>query len=249
MTTEMNDSSTLDISGAGEPGSTQESASGTMRLDLLGAAQGAEAASASKKPLSPQLIVLGLIFMVGGGMLYGMRKFGMGPSGASANFKAVDYDVNRNNASTGQREVELIRDLTTSGTSMQVPPDQIRRNPFVIADIVDNFTHTPDSGETGETPQQRAAREEAERRQREAEARAARIQSELASIRVNGILNGPIPVALVNDKPVRVGDTIAELFLVVAITGRSVEVECEGQRHTIEMGTAKSGPSRPRGKN
>jgi len=57
----------------------------------------------------------------------------------------------------------------------------------------------------------------------------------LASLTLQGVLGGTIPVARVSGETVRVGDTLSEIFTVKLITGRTVTLETDGKEFQLTM--------------
>ena len=78
-----------------------------------------------------------------------------------------------------------------------------------------------------------------ERMKRDAEAHRKMIESELAGMKINGIMgadaSGNAGVARLNGELYRVGDEVAELFIVKAIRPRSVELDADGQVFTVSL--------------
>ena len=120
----------------------------------------------------------------------------------------------------------VLRDLSESAVKGQVPIEQVQKNPFEIPAVI--AAPTPDDPEL-------AAKQAAERARKEAEARKQHLDQVLAGLKVHGIIGGSTPVARINDKAVRVGDKVEDIFEVAAIQGRSVELECDGQTYVLSL--------------
>lgn len=229
---------------------------GSFRMDSLspGAADGAgEPHSGSRRSkVSMTSLFLAVLLIGGGGILFVMRKIGIGPMSALAQFKMPDYDVTKAPAAKTKDHERIIQDLTASHISSQVPADQVQKNPFRMADAL-RPTSAEDPVEPTAKGDDGAAAKLAleERQRRDADARKKMVDSALASMTVHQIMGGSNPIARIDDEVVRIGDTVAELFTVKAISGRSVELECDGATYAISMDdrqapAKKSAPSGPK---
>ncbi|MCC6320684.1 MAG: hypothetical protein IT438_04515 [Phycisphaerales bacterium] len=221
---------------------------GVFRLDALapGAAEaGKDAFAAPKSRVSQSALFFLVLMVIGGGILFFMRQIGIGPMASFAKIKAPDYDVTKDlKGKTGDHK-RVLKDLSESSVKTQVPIDQVQKNPFKLAEMVNT---PPDPNEDGE----KAARAAAERARRDQEARRRQVDSVLGTLKVRAILgSGPNSVAQINDDAVRIGDSIQELFTVKAMRDREIDLETEdGQVYTISLddgsnaGKSKSAPRR-----
>lgn len=234
-----NDIDMSSIDPSAEPGSAGSKALRTspkgegegsvFRLDSLapGAGQDGVAplpATAGSK-VSQAAIFFAVLIVVGGGLLFAMRKIGINPMSAIAKMNDPEVDLSRN-AQSKVDHSRVLRDLSESAVKGQVPPEEVQKNPFEIPQVV--------QAAAADEPNLDAKRA-AERSKKDAEARAQKIASTLAGLRVHSIIDGSNPVARINDEAVRIGDTVAEFFTVKAIHGRGVELECDGQRYTVSL--------------
>jgi len=224
------------LGGQGDEQSTRPLTSGDHDDAAGGAGGGAtslaglgEAEQAAKKStIPPGVLLLALVVAVSGGLLYGMRQVGLGV-GLDLRLPTIDYPVDAAEAVVvrDERHQRIMDDLATSESILQVPLDNLQRNPFRLdsapAEIV---------AEPGEDPEATAARIAAEReRQRRQE-----IKRTLDAIEVNSVLTGAVPLARINGKPVRIGERVADVFVVRAIYGRTVELEADGRVYRKTMG-------------
>jgi hypothetical protein len=206
--------------------SEQESggAGGATALAGLGEAEQA----AKKTTIPPSVLLLGLVIAVAGGLLYGMRQIGLGV-GLDFRLPEIDYPVDAGKAVVvrDERHQKVMNDLETSENILQVPLEELRRNPFRLGADPQEIVAEP-----GEDPAATAARLAAEReRQRQQE-----INRTLEAIEVNSVLTGSVPLARINGKAVRIGDRVADVFIVRAIYGRTVELEADGKVYRRSMG-------------
>lgn len=222
---------------------TEQQAGGVFRLEAL--APGAENAeemfvAPKKAKISTQAITLGVLLVVGGGMIYGMRILGIGPLTTLAKTVVPDYDLTKPAARSGDHK-RILADLEANHASGQVPADQVQKNPFSLADLM-----TPTASATPADNGEAAARAAADRAKRDADAKRKRLQTTLAGLKINGILGGSNPVARISGEAVRVGDTVADMFKVKAIHGRAVELEFEGETFTLQMDDTDMNSTKPK---
>ncbi len=191
------------------------------------------AAKQSKYKVHSQTLVIALVLAASGAALYTMRKQGMG-SGVNFNPPKIDYQVDhvKRSASDAQ-QAKLLDDLARSQNPGQIPAEKIQKNPFQLdsAAAVAHQTNTIDPEAAGRNAL--AMREQ-------------QIKTALASVEVNAIMAGPVPLARVNGRIVREGDTVAEVFTVKTILDRSVELEADAKTYAVNMSeTAAAHKPRP----
>jgi hypothetical protein len=208
-----------------------------FRLDSL--APGAAPDGAGHIPMptgsrvSHAAIFFAVLIVVGGGLLFAMRKIGINPMSAIAKMNEPDVDLTKN-GKPAIDHTRVLRDLSESTVKGQVPIEQVQKNPFEIPEVV--------AAQPSEDPEA-IARVAAEKARKDAEGRKLRLESALANLKVHGILDGANPVARINDQAVRIGDVLDDLFTVKAIQGRAVELECDGQTFTISLDDETAKPS------
>lgn len=207
-------------------------AGGVFRLDALasgdaagGVGVGGGLAAPKGSRISHAAIFFAALIIVGGGLLFAMRKIGINPMSAIAKMKEPEIDLTKNVKSNIDHK-RVLRDLSESAVKGQVPLDLVQKNPFEIPEVI--------AAPVSEDPEV-AARLAAERARKDAEERKKRLDSIIAGLRVHGILGGSTPVARINDKAVRVGDRVEDIFEVTSIQGRAVELECDGQTFVLSL--------------
>ena len=176
-------------------------------------------ASEGKKRVSQQTIVLALILVVGGGLLFGMRKFGMGPGLTFADV-AVDYEPGKVNTEQAAEYERVMALLDRSVTPTQVPSEVIARDPFILmlnAPVIEAEVVEEDDGE------RRAARLRAE-----VEAAAARMQ-------IQSVMGGRVPLVRVGDKTLKAGEAYDEHLVFDGVDGRFVRFS--GRDGRVYVGT------------
>lgn len=226
------------------PPADDENGAGVMRMDMLpGSGVEAGEAPAKQSRVSRQTVLMILVFAAAGGALFAMRHLAMGPQSSVAEVQ-IDYDLHAAPAPvSGARHRRILDDLSTTGAEVQVPPDLVQKNPFKIAE---SLTRPEPVRDTGPGDADRRAREEAERLRREQERRQREIESALASLNVQSVVGGPVPVARISGRTVRIGDVVEGIFTVVGIEGRSVTIEADGKLYTISMQAGGASPPRRR---
>lgn len=204
---------------------------GVFRLE--GLAPGADSPDAliapTRRKISAQTIFLVILVFGGAGMIYGMRLVGIGPLSAMAFTKMPDYDLTKTGSKTAEHK-QVLDQLSAANVKTQVPVDQVQKNPFMMSDVL---TSEPKDG--GEDV---AGKANAERAKRESEARRRKVESALNGLTLHGVIGGSNPVARISGQAVRVGDTVAEIFTVKAIHGRSVDLDYDGQIFTLSLDNA-----------
>jgi hypothetical protein len=168
------------------------------------------------------LVLLGVVVVAGGTLLM-MRKYGQGPGVSIADVK-IDYPLGQTPGADGDHK-RVLDDLKTIDSTVQIPLGDVRQNPFEMVGEAPPPEETVRAGET-----------EADRLRREAEAKRARVQAAFEKLQLATVLSGSTPVARISGQTVRVGDTVGELFTVVAIHDRSVDLRAGGQIYTLTMG-------------
>lgn len=207
---------------------------GVFRLDALapGAAEaGTDAFSAPKSKVSQSVLFFVVLMVVGAGVLLFMRQVGIGPMASFGKLTTPDYDVTKDLKGKTSDHKRVLKDLSESSVTTQVPIDQVQKNPFKLSDVVGAG---PQPGDDSGAEAARAA----DRAKRDAEARRKQVESVLAGLKVHAILGGggSNPVARVNDKAVRVGDSIEDLFTVKAMRDREVDLETDDHEvYTISL--------------
>lgn len=240
-------SSALDLPGSSSGKALRPEAkseggeSAVFRLDSLapGAADGVagpggglEAPKGSK--ISHAAIFFAILIVVGGGLLFVMRKIGINPMSAIASMKEPDVDLTK----SGKPPIDhrrVLRDLSESTVKSQVPIEQVQKNPFEIPEVI--------AAEEHDDPKE-IERKRLEKEAKDTAARQARIESVLATMQLHGILGGSNPVARINDKAVRVGDKIEDYFTVDTIEGRKVVLECEGNLYELSLDAKDKSPKK-----
>lgn len=168
--------------------------------------------------------VLAIIIMIGSGLLFGMRQLGMAGGVELIDIK-IDYPIDERDRASGPDHRSILEDLRTSGEVVQVPAELVQMNPFEWkAETTQN--EVVDDGPL----------REAERLRKEQAARDNQIRSALASLKLNSVMGGRVPMAQISGNLVREGDTIDPGFTVTRIEGRSVTLRVDGRDFVLTLG-------------
>jgi hypothetical protein len=221
--------------GGGAPDPAPGAASGLM-ADLrsgggapaAGAAEGELILAPRRKPrMNIQTLVTVLMIVASGASLFMMRKQG---TRAGVKFENVKLDIEPDKTTRLTPEQEkILRQLADNAAGPAAPADHLDKNPFKLEEGAAVIPGV-------ESPAPDAARQE-------------EIRQALATLQVNAVMEGPVPVARLNNQLVKVGDTVADIFTVADIRDRSVDLTVDGRTFTVSMAEMRTGgnppPNRP----
>lgn len=171
-----------------------------------------------------------MVVLAAGG-IFGMRKLGMSVGTVSAEVPVSIESTGGVKLETGRFE-KLMSDLEAGDRPVQVDSSKLGRSPFELA--VESAA--PAAEVVKETEEQRLARLAEEARVKAEADRKRLIETTLAGLKLYGVVGGRTPAARINDRIVRVGDEVEDLFKVKSIAVRSVVLEVDGVEHEITMG-------------
>jgi hypothetical protein len=178
-----------------------------------------------RKTYTQHLVVVALL-VISGGMLYGMRTYGM-RSGISFKEVKVEFTGDSTTAKSASYQ-RIMNDLEQAGKPIQIPGERLKKNPFMLGAAQSPTDPTANSAELQAKKNEELARIQRERH-------IADVQTSLSTLQLHSVMDGRVPVARVNDETVRVGSKLAEFFTVTAISGRELELESEGQTYVLSM--------------
>lgn len=213
-----------------QPSATEPPKSLSLLTELRGG--GSEAASSDAVPaipsrrlkIPPQTLVVGLVVIVSIAAIYGMRKRGMN-SGFTFQTPKIDFDTKQVSLDAAH-QARILKDLAASAHIPKTTADHLDKNPFQL-----EGAPALEAGDDGS-----AARLADERRRAEsAKEREEQIQQALGTLELNGVMGGPIPLARISGRTVKVGDTVADVFIVAQVHDRSVDLLADGKIFTIAM--------------
>lgn len=211
-------------------------AGGNFLTEIRSGGAGVEGAPVIETPPAPRFKISGptalvlVVAAVGIGALLGMRKL-TAPGSALATV-TIDYTPGKRSAADAHRR--LVEVLDRSSTPVQVPTDQIKKNPFQLS-VAPAAAPIAPGGEDKEAMEIRL-------RAAELAARQKKLVDALGTLKVNGVMKGAVPVARVNGELVRVGDPVGDgLFRVSAIGERGVTLAADGKEYELTMEEVSSG--------
>lgn len=168
-------------------------------------------------------LVLLLVVATAGGVLFGMRRLGMGPKLSLAEIK-IDYPLDADPlTATGDHE-RILADLNSTRNVHRIPLEMVQTNPFSWRSLIQKETPAAKEADAEDLTRRQAA----ERKQK--------ILDAAQKLVVNSLMGGRVPMARIDGELVRIGDRLGEYFTVRSITGRMVELECEGEVYSLAMG-------------
>ncbi|MCA9271602.1 MAG: hypothetical protein KDA31_01015 [Phycisphaerales bacterium] len=207
----------------------EKSISPTFRQLQLEATAAAEGPVVSEKSSSSrQYMIVGFVLAVSAGLLWFMRGQGIGVELAEGKDVKIDYEVDEKAASNDvKRQREVMFNLELSEDPVQVPADEITKNPFAMAGLTgedeEPVTEVANKGPEkpkGPTPE---------------EIRQAELDRLAASLELNTVLKGRVSLARINGKTYRVGDSVESEFILLSIEDRSVSLGADGVTYIIEL--------------
>lgn len=181
-----------------------------------------------KKLLSSQVMVVAVVLVVSIGSLMFMRSSGMG---AKTSIKAVKLDYEPPSAAQSAEQARILAELERSLAPLNISASSVSKNPFTMKES--------DQPLDAATPQDDGSKA--------AKAREEEIKNALSQIVLNGVMDGPVPLARINGRTVRVGDTVNEIFIVGEIHDRAIDLIVDNKTFTVSMGDTAGSNSNPRG--
>ncbi|MEM1331021.1 MAG: hypothetical protein AAGG07_10710 [Planctomycetota bacterium] len=183
------------------------------------------AAPAPKKRISQQTVLLAGIIVVGGGLLFGMRKFGMGP-GLSFADVSVDYQPGQENSELAAEYERVMALLDRSSEPTQVPAQRLARDPFVLAAremVVEQAAEDPND------PAIAMARLRAE------------VSDAASRIKIQSVMGGRVPLVRIGDRTLKAGEEFNEWLTFEGVDGRSVRfIGIDGRYYIGSIGESLS---------
>lgn len=170
------------------------------------------------------LVVVGVV-VASAGLLYAMRLHGMGAGMKFDGLAKIDYDWTKAGQQSETHQKQVLADLARSGQGVEPLVDHLPKNPFSL-DL--NAPVTQPVATTD--PNASARRAELERQVREKE-----LISKLASLQLNSVMEGRVPLARIGTRLYRLGDRVADDFKVVGVHGRTVELEADGKVYSLSI--------------
>jgi len=209
------------------------------KLARLGVGSEAALGASGRPKVNAQQVVLLAVLVVGGGLLYGMRKLGMGPELVIAD-SGITYQPRMETTAQARELERLMAALEQSAAPVQIPLDSVGRNPFEIRAVL-----AAREAENAGLPEAEAARA-AEAARRAAEQKEEELQRDLRQFALQSTMGGNVPVARINDQFYRIGDRVGERFKLLRVEGRTVVLAIDdGREFVLTVGENQRPTSRP----
>lgn len=173
-----------------------------------------------RRRLPAQALTMLVVLCVSVGALWAMRRYGMR---AGMSFASGATDVPANDADKARTYDRIMADLARIQQPLDVALGEFTKSPFML----DARPAISAGGAETETDAQRAMRDREQRRQE--------LTTRVEAFILHSIVGGRVAVARIDDKTVRVGDTLDQDFKVESIEGRSVVLSADGMAFTLSM--------------
>jgi hypothetical protein len=193
--------------------------------------------SSRARRVSAQVVILLLVVGASAASLWWMRREGMK---VGVNFQEMKLEYSEPDAEKARTYARIMADLARIQTPLDVALCEFGKSPFMLETGQARVGEPVASPAKGLSAEELAAREAAER----AEARRLEIRGLLENMRLQGIMGGRVPLARIDGQTLQVGDKVGEFFTVVAIEGRAVTLEADGEKYTLTMDEPKSAPKK-----
>jgi hypothetical protein len=199
-----------------------------LQLEATAAVDGPVAAEGGSS--SRQYMIVGFVIAVSVGLLWFMRGQGLGVDLAEGKDVKIEYELDEKAADDDiERQRKVMFDLELSEDPVQVPADEITKNPFAMSSLTADeeepvsevVSKAPDKPK-GPTPE---------------EIRMAELDRLAASLELNTVLKGRVSLARINGKTYRIGDAVESEFILLSIEDRSVTLGADGITYLIELDT------------
>ena len=188
-----------------------------------GGAAGAEPMPVPRKSgrLTSGMILVAALVALSGGVLYGMRVYGRNLGMKLDKFDAAITETKKD-PKTDAETARIMAELERHGTPVQVPADQIRRDPFVLVGLASAAPDVRTPVVEAAKPDPMAALEQ-------------EIRGRFDQLELTSVMMGSNPVARINGRIFRVNDTIARTFTVLEISDRQVVLGWGGKNFVLRM--------------
>ncbi len=178
---------------------------------------------------SKQYIIVAFVLAVSAGLLWFMRGQGLGVDLADAKDVKIEYEVDEKAASDDiARQREVMFNLELSEDPVQVPANEITKNPFAMSTLTGT-----------DEPEVKVAAKETEKPRGPSpeELRMQQLDRLATSLKLNTVLKGRVSLARINGKTYRIGDAVESEFILLSIEDRTVTLGADGITYVIELET------------
>lgn len=219
--------SSMNSAGVGGPQSVD--ATGMSELRPGGVMDLSAAPPKPRKAINSGYAVLLGLLAVSGAMLYGMRRVGMSQGWVNAETKEISLPAESPGQTvTAGQVMTLLANLERK--PVQVALERLGNNPFDMTPLLPvaetKDVKVADDGSAGRG---------AEEAKRKAQERQQAIRKAYEGLALKSVVDGRIPMARINDKSYKVGDEVAEFFVVKHIAFPRVTLDCQGEEYVLTM--------------
>jgi len=207
----------------------EKSISPTFRqLQLEASGEGDIHTAGESSSSSRQYVIVAFVVAVSVGLLWFMRGQGLGVDLAEGKEIKIEYEVDETAASNDiERQHKVMFDLELSEDPVQVPADELTKNPFAMSVL---------TGEDEEPVEQVATKQpDKPKGPTPEELREQQLDRLAASLKLNTVLKGRVSLARINGKTYRIGDAVESEFILLSIEDRSVTLGADGITYIIEL--------------
>lgn len=206
----------------------EKAISPTFRQLQIEASASADAPASEQRSPRKQYMIVGFVLAVSAGLLWFMRGQAIGVDLAEGKEVKIEYEVDEKAASNDvKRQREVMFNLELSEDPVQVPADEIQKNPFAMSTLtgedepveVASNDPKPDKPK-GPTPE---------------ELREQQLDRLASSLSLNTVLKGRVSLARINGKTYRIGDVVESEFILLSIEDRTVSLGADGITYMLEL--------------
>jgi hypothetical protein len=211
-----------------DPGDQQMISPSFKQIQVDSGTSGFDATATDTRSVPKQYIIVGFVLAVSAALLWYMRDQGLGVGFASGTEVKIDYELDANAANTDtEHQRELLFNLELTDNPNQVPVEDLKKNPFEMAILVQGDEPEEVATTTSDPIIQKGPTAE--------EIRARDLQRTVDGLKLNTVLRGRVSLARIDGKTYRVGDVVESEFLVLSIDDRSVTLGADGKTYVIEL--------------
>lgn len=194
--------------------------------------------SAESSKFNGQVILAGMVFVIGVGSIYAMRYIGM-QAGIKESVKMVEYTASTTSPDFVQRFDEVMADLEEVSLSVRFDRSTVLPTaPFTMASSEAVDMNLPVANPDDSSARMARLAQQREQQLREAQQqRIADYDRAAMGLNLQSILGGSRPVARISGEPVRIGMKVADIFTVESIKGSTVVLSVEDLKYEITLGS------------
>ncbi len=187
-----------------------------------------------------QVILAGLVFVIGVGAIYAMRYVGM-QAGINEKLSTVEYTASTNTPDFIARFDRVMDNLEDVSVSIQFEQNtKLPNAPFTMGGVTAapiDFNQPVARGESEADRKARLAREKAEQERAAQEAKDAEIESVAYGLTLQSVMGGTRPVVRISGKPYTVGMKIQGVLTILSVEGSTVILGSGQMKFKLVLGS------------